>query len=489
MKRKLRLFCSILIVAAIILLPLAGCGDPEPEAGDIIDSGIVSGDYIYDLYGDTTASITGYSGAGGDIVLPAELDGHSVTGIGDFAFESNSAITSVAIPEGITDIGDFAFSYCSALVSVSLPTSLKLLGSNIFVACSSLQSVTLPEGLTEIGTRMFAQCAALGSIVIPESVAVIGCAAFEGCTGLYEINIPAGVREIDRWAFRYVPAAAITSLSGEFVIVGDGVLLYYNGPGGNVVIPDGVKYISSLSPYAESEDGYNYTVTSVALPESVTKIGDSAFHSFTMLQSINLPESITQIKAGAFYECYYLHFITLPQTLTAVESSVFAFSGLNSIVLPPSITSIGSNAFLNCTALFDISVPQSVDFIAANAFDNTPWLSSLTNEFVVVGNGLLIKYNGVGGKVVIPENVKLTGGVFAANHSITSVVLSSQTTSIPAAAFANCSGLQSVTIPKSVKSISPSSFNGCPETMVIFGESGSFAESFAEKNGFEFSSI
>ncbi len=54
-------------------------------------------------------TITGYTGPGGDVVIPSTIDGQLVTGIGHLAFASSSLI-SVTIPNSVTNIGRFAFS-------------------------------------------------------------------------------------------------------------------------------------------------------------------------------------------------------------------------------------------------------------------------------------------------------------------------------------------------------------------------------------------
>ena len=79
------------------------------------------GDYNYATNSDgTTVTITGYTGAGGDVTIPAVLVGLPVTAIGDRAFYNCSSMTSVAIPESVTSIGSFAFQNCSSLKSVAI---------------------------------------------------------------------------------------------------------------------------------------------------------------------------------------------------------------------------------------------------------------------------------------------------------------------------------------------------------------------------------
>ena len=83
------------------------------------------------------------------------------------------------------------------------------------------------------------------------------------------------------------------------------------------------------------------------------------------------------------------------------------------------------------------------------------------NDFVIE-NGVLKKYQGQGGDVVIPEGVTSIGvWAFKDCSSLTSVVIPNGVTSIGDSAFFNCSSLASVVIPEGVTSIGADAFWGC----------------------------
>ncbi len=90
-----------------------------------------------------------------------------------------------------------------------------------------------------------------------------------------------------------------------------------------------------------------------------------------------------------------------------------------------------------------------------------------------IKNGVLTKYTGIGGDVVIPDGVTSIGDwVFSHCSSLTSITIPDSVTSIGEWAFAGCSNLTSVTIPDSVTSIDSSAFYQCSSlTSITIGDS------------------
>ena len=121
---------------------------------------------------------------------------------------------------------------------------------------------------------------------------------------------------------------------------------------------------------------------------------------------------------------------------------------IKSVVIENGVTSVGRYAFIECSNLTSVTIPDSVTVIAKDAFSDTPWLESL-GTFAVV-NGILIKYQGYGGDIVIPDSVSTIGY----------------------GAFLDCKSLTGVTIPASVTRILDSAFEGCSSlTLVNYGGS------------------
>ena len=248
----------VLLLALLLCLPAAFVLTEKAEAAK--RETFASGDYEYALLDDGTAEITGYSGKAESLEISSELDGKSVTAIGDRAFFSCSGLTSVTIPDSVTAIGSNPFQYCESLsdirvspdhpalatidgvlfskadkrlvcypcafsassyeipqdtlvignhaffgcfslTTITIPDSVTAIGDYAFSACKSLTSVTIPNGVTSIGECAFSICSSLTSVAIPDSVTAIGIMAFGGCKSLTSIAIPDSVTVIGQYAF------------------------------------------------------------------------------------------------------------------------------------------------------------------------------------------------------------------------------------------------------------------------------------------------
>jgi len=179
--------------------------------------------------------------------------------------------------------------------------------------------------------------------------------------------------------------------------------------------------------------------------------------------------------------------------VVAIAPSVFCgIKETESVVIPEGVVSIGASAFEGCENLKEVTIPSSVTEIGERAFRSTPWYKSLTDEFCIFGDGVLIKYCGDDAEVVIPDSVKYLSDAFSGSEVVASVtipesvkhigcyafsgsrVLSTVTfetseVDIGNSAFTFCQALKEITFPESVKSLGEFTFSRCPvlERVVI----------------------
>lgn len=93
---------------------------------------------------DGEITILSYTGSDAHVVIPASIDGHPVTEIGERAF-SGSKIQSVIIPDTVTEIEWFAFSDCAALQSVTVGASIREIGYGAFDGCPAALKLICPK--------------------------------------------------------------------------------------------------------------------------------------------------------------------------------------------------------------------------------------------------------------------------------------------------------------------------------------------------------
>jgi len=133
-----------------------------------------------------------------------------------------------------------------------------------------------------------------------------------------------------------------TAIGGKYIII-----TKYIGSQRDVTIP---SEIGGIPVRFIGENAFEYSfLTSVIIPDSVTRIGDYAFYYCSFLKSIDIPEGVTYIGEYAFMGCASLTHITIPEGVTRIGTfAFFACNSLTSVTIPASVTSIGRGAFDYC---------------------------------------------------------------------------------------------------------------------------------------------
>ncbi len=480
------------------------------------------GDYTYTTK-DIYATITKYNGPGGDVTIPATIEGKPVINIWSSAFASKPNLTSVTIPFGVMAIWTGAFSDCSGLTNVLMPDSITNINTKAFFNCRKLTSVRIPNGVTSIGTEVFSGCssltnviipASLGSlndktfygcrslpeIIIPNSVTNLGSSAFNGCTNLTSVTVSKGLRSMGIYTF-----SGCTSLTNIIIpnnVVDMGSYTFYNCVSlADVAIP------MNITSFGWSVFGNCSALTNLTIPNGVTNIGPNAFSGCTGLANITIPSGIANIGNNIFSGCAGLTNVTISYGVTNLGDSSFSdCSGLTSVTIPRSVTSLGPNAFSGCTNLESVYFAGNAPSLASeNTFENanqatvyyraetTGWGSSYagrptmrwiihyesqfawqTNESTITITG----YIGADGDVIIPNEINglavsnIGNQAFVGRTNLTSILIPTGITNLGAYAFQSCTALANVTIPESVTTIGQSPFSGCTGLKTILVEAG-----------------
>ena len=420
----------------------------------------VSGNYQYTLFDDGMAEITKYTGKETELMVPAELDGHAVTSIGNRAFYECSNLTSITLPDGITYIGDEAFMWCKSLTGITLSESVTHIGDEAFCNCRSLTSVTIPDSVASIGANPFFQCKRFTKIALSSnhpwlvtiddvlfSKADKRLICYPGGLSASKYTVPKGVQCIGNLAFANCDCLTDIILADSVINIRDNAFTGCSSLT-NITLPDGVIFIGKRA-FSSCD-----SLTNITLPDSVTDIGDNAFSDCDSLTSITLPDSITGIGRNPFRRCKSLTRINVSPdhpALAIINGVLFskvdkrmvcypcAFTA-SEYTIPQGIQCIGDGAFYNCDSLMSITLSDSVTSIGDLAFFGC---NSLTD-------------------IILQDNITNIGNeAFCSCRNLTSIALPANVMSIGNKAFSYCNDLSSITLPDSITSIGVNPFESC----------------------------
>ncbi|MCL2122402.1 MAG: leucine-rich repeat protein [Clostridiales bacterium] len=293
-------------------------------------------------------------------------------------------------------------------------------------------------------------------------------------------------------------------ISGH-VILND-VLLMYNGPGGDVVIPEGVKRIAGYA------FGKVANITGVFIPDSVTGIIEekdfpyiyNVFLGCKGLINITVSENnpiyasqdgvlFSKDKTGLIlYPAGRIGDYSIPDGVKYIAgdaygiNSPFVGDGLTGVLIPESVEAFCWTPFGQCSQIMDINV--SPDNGSFSSQDGVLYNKDKTR---------IIAYpTGRSGDFTIPDGVTdLEDYAFFNCQGLTSVVIPEGVTHLAYTvgdyvhtAFVSCANLVRVVIPRSVSKIDDGVFYDCPN-IVIYSYADSEAQRFAEENQIPFVEI
>ena len=246
-------------------------------------------------------TVIGYKGSDSDVTLPTKVTindtEQDITILGE-AFKSNTAITSVIIPEGYTKINGSALEGCG-LSSITLPGSLTEIGPNAFSGCTRLAAVTFAENMD-------------GTLAFMNKV-------FDGCTALKTINLPIQTTSIYSDGNIFTGCTALESIT---VSAGNSKYLTDNG---SLYAKNDENTALTLCTYVKAPS--ELTVPAAVNGLSVAAIGPMVFQKNSALTSVTIPTSVTTVDRMAFDGCSNLKTVVL-QCETAPTLGSYDFTDL-----------------------------------------------------------------------------------------------------------------------------------------------------------------
>lgn len=380
-------------------------------------------------------------------------------------------IISLTFPESVDYID---CSYLTCLTTVKLPQEAEL-AQGAFDSCWKLKSVTIPKGNTCLNA--FADCHAIETLTIPDDVVELDAV---GGAGLKSIHL-GKIRVLGKDALKDETRLESVTLPDTLIAVESGALSGCSGlqavKGGKNVRTLGDSCFKDCPALTDFGD----------LPDSVRLIGMCALENTGWYH--DQPDGPVYFGSVA-----YTYKGTIPaNTVLALKAGTTAVSdgyifehesrywekedvkNVIAIVLPDSVRRVGSNAFANCENLKSIDL-GGAQYIGREAFNSSACEA-----------------------IVLPDTVRYVGSNAFSGTALKAIHLNNGLRVLEEGAFFSGGAGKGVTIPASVTYLGaqclgyyppePDNPFGGTETIpnfVIYGVSGTAAETYANKSGITF---
>ena len=354
--------------------PTTATPDPTPAEAFTLESGEIALNSSYD--GDLT-----------NVVIPAAIDGETVTTIADGMFMANSDVETVVIPSTVTSVGESAFEYMSSLEALyfygACPSNLLdnnfNLGNSVTIYCKAEHTDSFSEFedswlvLSTIGSDLAdpAYSTTGGGEQTEQPTEPVHTFAFE-------------LRDGAAWIKGYTGSGGEVTLPTQYVVDGEtydvvGVAANaFNTTNGSV---PGVKDGASIAK-----------ITKITVPMGIKTIESGAFNSMGNVKNGKNVEEIvfedpdTTFAHSGTAQAFHmsgnpkLRSVTLPANLTEITSSMFyGCSALESLEIPAGVSKLGARAFEGCTSL------KTVTFLSATAPAAEAYRSGLSTSYPFKG--------------------------------------------------------------------------------------------------------
>ena len=411
-----------------------------------------------------------------------------------YCYAEGSKATSYSMPDTVIDIDEYAFWGNDSLKEIKFSINLREIPSYAFSNCRNLLAVSVPYSVKSISSKAFENCISLQKVMIPASVSYIHATAFDGCPKLV-ISADSGsvahefynnwklINKTDIDSEKEKGDTVVDAGGNVYIVGSDGKLIKVESgtnssdsvSGSSIHDPSNVDYIPAFDPIANVEDGVlgktmivgssaviimdspgmqvvsglnNREVSPEEEKEHTTNtnyIDDSKGDALPKYAIVN-----DRIANYAYYGDTDLYTYTIPSNITQIGDFAFARSNLESINIPKGVTKIGYASFYHCDNLKEISIPETVTWIEPSAFSHTGWLDSwasntAADDFLIVGDGILVSYKGTNKYVEIPDSVEtIAPACFLGHTEILGVNIPDSVTVIGEEAFKDCTSLQEV---------------------------------------------
>ena len=389
---------------------------------------------------------------------------------------SNYKITKLTVPESVDYVD---IEGMSDLKTLKLPTTAKL-GAGCFNYCTEIENLTIPKGNIRLEASL-SHCVKLKSITLPsDTMEVVGdigsknltsvnlsnvrilTGGFNSCTGLTKVNLPDSLLSIEG---AFSGCTNLTTVTGgknvRYLASGFSAcpkLKSFGSIGENLSVLEHNSF-KGTAWYNSQKDGVVY------------------FKNFAYCYKGTMPKN-TQLTFKEGTKAIVGGFIFGDLELTPREVANFEPPVLTKVVIPKSCQYIGYYAFYGCESLKNITL-NGGELVERDAFQN---------------NGCET--------ITLPSTMRVVDDESFTGKNLKTVNLNDGLQYIGEGAFFSMGKIKNMTVPASVTHIGEQAIGYYPPdpdnpfvlsevipNFVIYGTSGTEAQTYADSNGIQFNSI
>lgn len=388
----------------------------------------------------------------------------------------NYKITKLTVPESVDYVD---IEGMSDLKTLKLPTTAKL-GAGCFNYCTEIENLTIPKGNIRLEASL-SHCVKLKSITLPsDTMEVDGTIGsknltsvnlsnvrilrdgFNSCTGLTKVNLPDSLLSIE---------GAFSGCTNLTTVTGGKNVRYLDS--GFSACPK----LKSFGSIGENLSVLEHNSFKGTAWYNSQKDGVVYFKNFAYCYKGTMPKN-TQLTFKEGTKAIVGGFIFGDLELTPREVANFEPPVLTKVVIPKSCQYIGYYAFYGCESLKNITL-NGGELVENNAFENHGCET-----------------------ITLPSTMRVVDDESFTGKNLKTVNLNDGLQYIGEGAFFSMGKIKNMTVPASVTYIGVQAIGYYPPdpdnpfvlsevipNFVIYGTSGTEAQTYADSNGIQFNSI
>ncbi len=204
-----------------------------------------------------------------------------------------------------------------------IPESVTEIGRLSFSYCQKLKNIIVPKGVHVIADSAFLRCYDLVRVVLSDDIEYIADEAFSCCWSLSKIGMPMQLKEIGYGAFAGCSLTTIripenVTKIGEMAFSGNSKLK-------KIVVDKKNDCYKSFHGKAVVETGTRSLIVmrGKRVPSGITRIASGASSQNNEIHQLVIPEGVISIGREAFCSCSQLQKVIIPETLSLIDEYAF----------------------------------------------------------------------------------------------------------------------------------------------------------------------